>query len=92
MNEPDAKAKPPKAPARNDGMSGNMLVGNVLVGLGLGWVAQHYFPGIKPWGYGVGLIVGFASGLWQLLKAEGYGKSFRPKPKRDDDGTGAPKP
>jgi F0F1-type ATP synthase assembly protein I len=63
------------------GLSGNVLAGNVLVGVGLGYLAQRFFPGIKPWGYGAGVILGSISGFWQVLKHEGVFKSIQPKDK-----------
>ena len=60
-----------QAPSKSSGgMGGSALAANVLVGVGLGWVTQHYFPQTDPWGYVAGILLGFASGLWQVLKHE----------------------
>lgn len=61
------------------------LAANVVAGVGLGWLAQYFYPGIAPWGLAGGVVLGFISGLWQILKAEGALKKYRPK---DDE----PKP
>jgi ATP synthase protein I len=92
VNGPLPKPSAPKPGVRrpNPAASGNVFVGNILVGLGLGWVAQHYFPGLKPWGYAVGLILGFASGLWQLLRGEGMFKAYQPKRETHDPGPRQP--
>jgi F0F1-type ATP synthase assembly protein I len=62
-------------------LGANHLAGNVIVGVGLGWVAQYFFPQIAPWGYGVGVILGAISGFWQILKSEGALKKYRPEKK-----------
>lgn len=51
-----------------DASAGYDLAANVFVGLGLGAVVQHFFSGVKPWGYVVGLLLGTASGFYQLFK------------------------
>jgi F0F1-type ATP synthase assembly protein I len=66
------------------GMGANQLAGSVVVGVGLGWLAQHYFPSIAPWGYACGVILGAASGFWQVLKANGALQSKPPKDKHGD--------
>lgn len=88
MNEQEPKHAPPKeGPRRSNPLAtGNVLVGNILVGLGLGWLVQHFVPGLKPWGYAAGIILGFASGLWQILKSEGLFKAYQPKQGKDDAG------
>ena len=51
--------------------AGYDLAGNILLGVGLGWVAQHYWPELKPWGYAVGILLGSVSGFYQLFKLQG---------------------
>ena len=46
------------------------LAANVLVGLALGWGAQKLWPGLKPWGYAGGIVLGSISGFYQLFKAQ----------------------
>ena len=53
------------------------LAANVLVGLGLGWGLQKLWPGIKPWGYAGGIVLGTASGFYQMFKAQQ--RSAKPK-------------
>jgi F0F1-type ATP synthase assembly protein I len=64
------------------GMGANQLAGNVIVGFGLGWVVQHYFPGTKPWGIAGGVLLGAISGFYQVLKTEGALDFLKPKDKR----------
>ena len=56
-----------KASAPAEAAAGYDLAANILVGLGLGWVVQRFFPGLKPWGYVGGLLLGAASGFYQLF-------------------------
>jgi F0F1-type ATP synthase assembly protein I len=79
----DPLNKGAKEPNALSGVGGNVLAANVVVGVGLGWVAQHFFPAITPWGYGGGVILGTVSGFWQILKAEGAFKKYRPKDPKD---------
>jgi F0F1-type ATP synthase assembly protein I len=46
------------------------LAANVLVGVALGWGAQKLWPGLKPWGYAVGIVLGTVSGFYQMFKAQ----------------------
>ena len=52
------------------------LAANVFVGLALGWLAQKFVPGLKPWGYVGGLVLGAVSGFYQLFKR--FGAKPRP--------------
>ena len=65
------------------GMGANQLAGCVITGVGLGWLAQHFFPQIAPWGYAGGVILGAVAGFWQVLKGEGALKQYEPKDKHD---------
>lgn len=48
----------------------------VLVGMGLGWLVDH-FLGSSPWGMVVFVIIGFCAGLLNLLRATGHIKANR---------------
>lgn len=74
----------------NSGMGANGLAGCVIAGVGLGWVAEHYFPGIKPWGMVCGVLLGAAAGFFQVLGGEDALKKYRPKGKGDDGKPGQP--
>jgi len=64
----------------SEAAAGYDLLANVLVGLGLGWLAQHFLPGIKPWGYVGGILLGSLSGFYQLFKTQNRTKAGgRPK-------------
>lgn len=71
---PDPWAKAPRAGkvwagvARPEAGAGYDLSANIIVGLALGWGAQKIWPGIHPWGYAGGIILGSASGFYQLYK------------------------
>lgn len=69
-----------RAQAGREAAAGYDLAANVMVGLGLGWLAQRFWPGLHPWGYVGGLLLGAASGFYQLFKQHG-----RPKRPRDAD-------
>ena len=68
-------------------IGGSEIAGNVIAGLALGWLAQYFFPGIKPWGYAVGILLGAASGFYQVIKASG---GFGPMRSKKKDGDGKP--
>ena len=68
------------------GLGANQLAGSVVVGVGLGWLSQHFFPSIAPWGYGCGVILGAISGFWQVLKANGALGRLNDKGKRGKPG------
>ena len=46
---------------------GSGFAGGVLVGTGLGWAADRVFD-IAPWGILVGLMMGFAAGLRNIMR------------------------
>jgi len=77
--------------SEDSGYGGNQLAGNIIVGLGLGWLAQHYFPGIAPWGLAGGIILGAISGFYQVLKGSGAFESFKAKDKDTEPKDGSPR-
>ena len=52
------------------------LVAGVLVGAGLGWLADRAF-GITPWGLIVFLLLGFAAGVLNVMRSAGVVPSPR---------------
>ncbi|HZD89291.1 MAG TPA: AtpZ/AtpI family protein [Pseudolabrys sp.] len=46
------------------------LVGGVLVGAGIGW-GLDYWLGISPWGLIVFVLLGFAAGVLNVMRAAG---------------------
>tara|TARA_R110000868_G_scaffold130277_1_gene339899 strand:+ start:7598 stop:7987 length:390 start_codon:yes stop_codon:yes gene_type:complete len=46
---------------------GSGFAGGVLVGTGLGWAVDRVFD-VAPWGMLVGLILGFAAGLRNIMR------------------------
>jgi ATP synthase protein I len=46
------------------------LVAGVLVGAAIGWLLDHWL-GISPWGLIVFLLLGFAAGVLNLMRAAG---------------------
>ena len=46
------------------------LVAGVLVGAGIGWLLDR-FLGISPWGLIVFLMLGFAAGVFNVMRAAG---------------------
>ncbi|HTB21757.1 MAG TPA: AtpZ/AtpI family protein [bacterium] len=75
-----------RLPQRSAASQGYDMAANVLVGVGLGWLAQHFFPGIRPWGLAAGTVLGAVSGFYQLFKAQGRSKSGK-KPGSAGDGS-----
>lgn len=72
---------------------GSEFVAGVLVGAGLGY-AIDYYAGTSPWGLIVFLLLGFAAGLLNVLRAAGMVAEpdphrFKrpPEPPRDDKDT-----
>ena len=61
--------------------AGYDLVANILVGLGLVWVARHFWPAIPKAWYAAGVVLGAASGFYHLFK----GNQPTARPKADDD-------
>jgi ATP synthase protein I len=48
------------------------MVGGVLVGAGLGWLLDRWL-GTTPWGLIVFLLLGFAAGILNVMRAAGVG-------------------
>lgn len=65
------------------GVKGDLFFGNIVVGLGMGWFIEHYWPQSHPWGYAGGVGLGLISGFWQLLKASGALDSGKKKKEKD---------
>jgi ATP synthase protein I len=63
------------------------LVAGVLVGAGIGWALDRLL-GISPWGMIVFLLLGFAAGVVNVIRAAGVApgsdSSGPPRSKRDD--------
>jgi F0F1-type ATP synthase assembly protein I len=66
-----------RAAMGREASAGYDLAANIIVGLGLGWLLQRFFPGLSPWGYAGGIILGSISGFYQLFKQQ-------QKPKKPD--------
>ena len=49
---------------------GTDLAASVVVGLLLGWACDRFFPGTRPWGFLILLLLGIAAGFWQLFRGE----------------------
>lgn len=51
------------------------LIAALIVGLGLGWLADHYL-GSRPWGLIAGFFLGSAAGIMSAFRAvQGVGKA-----------------
>ncbi|MGZ3297555.1 MAG: AtpZ/AtpI family protein [Asticcacaulis sp.] len=44
------------------------LFGGILIGLGLGWVVDHYVH-TTPWGMTVGTILGMVAAIYAIVKS-----------------------
>jgi ATP synthase protein I len=62
-------AADPSAMARGFRLSTELVAG-VLVGAGLGWLLDRWL-GISPWGLIVFLLLGFAAGVLNVMRAAG---------------------
>ena len=47
------------------------LVGGVVVGAVIGYVVD-WVPGVRPWGFIVFVLLGFAAGMLNLLRDAGF--------------------
>jgi len=61
--------------ALGDGLRiGIEMIAALIVGLGLGWLADHFF-GTRPWGLVVGFFLGSAAGIVNVFRAvQGLGR------------------
>lgn len=59
------------------------LVAGVLIGAAIGWALDRVL-GISPWGLIVFLLLGFAAGVANVVRAAGAGPGAPPESKRDD--------
>ena len=48
---------------------GTELLASLVVGGGLGWAADIYLFGSGPWGLVIGLVVGVAAGIRNVMRA-----------------------
>jgi ATP synthase protein I len=62
-------ASDPSAIARGFRLSAELVAG-VLVGAGIGWLLDRWL-GISPWGMIVFLLLGFAAGVLNVMRAAG---------------------
>jgi F0F1-type ATP synthase assembly protein I len=49
---------------------GQIMGASVFVGVGLGWLLEKLFPSISPWGIAGGVLLGAATGFWEMFRAE----------------------
>jgi ATP synthase protein I len=66
------------------------LVGGVLTGLGLGWVADR-LAGTQPWGLIVGLLAGTGVAIFMIVRSAGRMSGAQP-PNTGHAGAKAPAP
>src|SRR5262249_56516814 len=66
----------PSAIARGFRLSTELVAG-VLVGAAVGWVLDRWL-GISPWGMIVFLLLGFAAGVLNVMRAAGVVPANRP--------------
>lgn len=66
---------------------GSEFIAGIVVGTGLGWVIDQGL-GTRPWGMIIFLLIGFAAGVLNVMRAEGMvGPAVRrPDASEDDDG------
>ena len=65
----DDRATPASGYARGFRLSSELVAG-VVVGAGLGWLLDRWL-GIAPWGLIVFLLLGFAAGVLNVMRAAG---------------------
>jgi ATP synthase protein I len=64
------------------------LLGGILGGLGLGWVADRTF-GTTPWGLIGGVVIGTAMAVYLVARSAGrMGRGAAPADRKQDDGRG----
>jgi F0F1-type ATP synthase assembly protein I len=66
---------------------GQIMAACVIVGLGLGYAAQYFFPNLKPWGMVVGLLLGAVSGIWEMYQLNRELSAEHRAEKRNDKGS-----
>jgi ATP synthase protein I len=66
---PEDRAATASGYARGFRLSSELVAG-VVVGAGLGWLIDRLF-GIAPWGFIVFLLLGFAAGVLNVMRAAG---------------------
>jgi ATP synthase protein I len=71
----------PSAMARGFRLSTELVAG-VLVGAGLGWLLDRWL-GISPWGLIVFLLLGFAAGVLNVMRAAGLAAGGVPDSTRE---------
>ncbi|MGH7442112.1 MAG: AtpZ/AtpI family protein [bacterium] len=72
---------------QDPGASGGYdLAACVLVGWGLGWASQRFLGVPAPWGLLAGILLGSASGFYQLFKVQVLSPRGKEGRKRDGDG------
>ena len=50
--------------------AGGLIIGNLVVGLLIGYGIEWVWPQSKPWGMVAGLLLGIVSGFYQVFKRE----------------------
>jgi len=63
-----ARDKPAEAGMNAGYQALGSLFGGILVGLGLGWVVDHYVH-TTPWGMLVGTLLGLVAAIYTIVKA-----------------------
>jgi len=63
-----AKDKPAEAGMNAGYQALGSLFGGILVGIGLGWVVDHYVH-TTPWGMVVGTVLGLVAAIYTIVKA-----------------------
>lgn len=74
----ESPASDPSAIARGFRLSAELVAG-VLVGAGIGWLLDRWL-GISPWGMIVFLLLGFAAGVLNVMRAAGVVQPNRMDP------------
>lgn len=73
------KVQEPKSGADASAMSNGLrlsseFIAGVVAGGAIGWAIDKYL-GVSPWGLIVFLLLGFLTGVWNVLRAAGYLKA-----------------
>jgi len=69
QSQTERPAADPSAIARGFRLSSELVAG-VLLGAAIGWALDHWL-GISPWGMIVFLLLGFAAGVLNVMRAAG---------------------